>query len=151
MLRNPRLSTLNEDKECLTKIIDKCQNNSSYYHIQVGIDLIAKAKYLLQQKDYQFRTDGRRVLAYHSYDFITEKDDEGIRLLKKIADMDIKVFHLIFWNKSEGHGKTVIKIYLPFIIMVKVKKDGDLKERKSTYQQQSLAKVEVIMMQAAVM
>nr|KJB78368.1 hypothetical protein B456_012G157400 [Gossypium raimondii] len=91
MLGNPRLSALSEDEECLTKIIDKYQNNSSYYQIQAGIDLMAKAKYLLQQKDYQFRTDGRRILAYHSY-LIKEKDDEGIRLLKKIADMDIEDF-----------------------------------------------------------
>ncbi|MFQ6624065.1 hypothetical protein Gotur_003258 [Gossypium turneri] len=48
MLGCPRLSALNEDKECLAKIIDKCQNNSSYYQIQAGIDLMAKAKYLLQ-------------------------------------------------------------------------------------------------------
>ncbi|MBA0871835.1 hypothetical protein Goshw_000185, partial [Gossypium schwendimanii] len=52
---------------------------------------MAKAKYLLQQKDYQFKTDGRRILAYHSY-LIKEKDDEGLRLLKKIADMDIEDF-----------------------------------------------------------
>ncbi|MFQ6636566.1 hypothetical protein Gotur_013086 [Gossypium turneri] len=44
MLGSPRLSALNEEKECLTKTIDKCQNNSSYYQIQAGIDLMAKAK-----------------------------------------------------------------------------------------------------------
>ncbi|MBA0643863.1 hypothetical protein Goklo_028118, partial [Gossypium klotzschianum] len=75
MLGSSRLSTLNKDKECLAKTIDKCQNNSSYYQTQAGIDLMAKAKYLLQQKDYQFRTDGRRILAYHSY-LIKEKDEE---------------------------------------------------------------------------
>ncbi|MBA0614679.1 hypothetical protein Godav_014945, partial [Gossypium davidsonii] len=91
MLGSPRLSALNEDKECLTKTIDKCQNNSSYYQIQAGINLMAKTKYLLQQKNYQFRTDGRRILAYHSY-LIKEKDDEGIQLLKKIANMDIEDF-----------------------------------------------------------
>ncbi|MFQ6668937.1 hypothetical protein Gotur_034382 [Gossypium turneri] len=81
MLGSPRLSAVNEDKECLTKTIDRCKNNSSYYQIQAGIDLMAKAKFLLQQKDYQFRTDGRRILAYHSY-LIKEKDDESIQLLK---------------------------------------------------------------------
>ncbi|MBA0814252.1 hypothetical protein Gohar_020092 [Gossypium harknessii] len=90
MLENPRLSALNEDKECLTKTIDKCQNNSSYYQIQSEIDLMAKAKDLLQQKD-QFKTNGRRILAYHSY-LIKEKDDEDIQLLKKIVEIDIEDF-----------------------------------------------------------
>ncbi|MBA0756721.1 hypothetical protein Gogos_020079 [Gossypium gossypioides] len=90
MLGSPRLFALNEDNEYLAKTIDKCQDNSSYYQIQAGIDLMTKAKYLLQQKNYQFRTDGRRILAYHSY--LLEENDEGIHLLKKIADMNIKDF-----------------------------------------------------------
>nr|KJB75407.1 hypothetical protein B456_012G040300 [Gossypium raimondii] len=52
---------------------------------------MVKAKHILQQKDNQFRTDGRKILAYHSY-LIKEKDDEGIQLLKKIAEMDIEDF-----------------------------------------------------------
>ncbi|MBA0753016.1 hypothetical protein Gogos_021847, partial [Gossypium gossypioides] len=87
----PRLSALNEDKERLAKIIDRCYNNPSYYQNQVGIDLIAKAKYLLQQKEYQFKTDGRRIMAYHS-EIIEEKDEEFTQLLKKIADMEIEDF-----------------------------------------------------------
>ncbi|MBA0878631.1 hypothetical protein Goshw_008979, partial [Gossypium schwendimanii] len=46
---------------------------------------------LSKKKDYQFRIDGRRILAYRSY-LIKEKDDEGIQLLKNIADMDIEDF-----------------------------------------------------------
>ncbi|MBA0770483.1 hypothetical protein Gotri_019113 [Gossypium trilobum] len=42
---------------------------------------MTKAKYFLQQKDYKFRTDGRRILAYHS-GIIEENDEESIRLLK---------------------------------------------------------------------
>ncbi|MBA0785274.1 hypothetical protein Gotri_028096, partial [Gossypium trilobum] len=87
----PRLSALNEDKEHLASTIDKCQNNLSHYQIQAGIDLMAKAKYLLQQKEYKFRTDGRRVLAFHS-GIIEENDDESIRLLKKLTDMEIEDF-----------------------------------------------------------
>ncbi|MBA0671412.1 hypothetical protein Goklo_024642, partial [Gossypium klotzschianum] len=53
-----------EEKEYLTKNIDKCYNNLSYYHIRVGIDLITKAQYLLQQKSFCLWIDGRRILAY---------------------------------------------------------------------------------------
>ncbi|MBA0768853.1 hypothetical protein Gotri_017628, partial [Gossypium trilobum] len=53
-----------EEKEYLTKNIDKCYNNFSYYHIRAGIDLITKAQYLLQQKSYYLWIDGRRILAY---------------------------------------------------------------------------------------
>ncbi|MBA0803433.1 hypothetical protein Gohar_013643 [Gossypium harknessii] len=74
MLGIPRLSALNEDKEHLASAIDKCQNNLSHYQTQARIDLMAKAKYFLQQKDYKFRTDGRRILAYHSG--IIEENDE---------------------------------------------------------------------------
>ncbi|MFQ6626500.1 hypothetical protein Gotur_006235, partial [Gossypium turneri] len=70
----PRLSALNEDKENLASAIDKCQNNLSHYQIQAGIDLMAKAKYLLQQKEYKFRIDRRRILAFHSG--IIEENDE---------------------------------------------------------------------------
>ncbi|MBA0624702.1 hypothetical protein Godav_010002, partial [Gossypium davidsonii] len=43
-----------EEKRHLTKNIDKCYNNPSYYQIQTGIDLMTKAQYLLQQKTYNF-------------------------------------------------------------------------------------------------
>ncbi|MBA0554309.1 hypothetical protein Golob_013422, partial [Gossypium lobatum] len=52
---------------------------------------MAKAKYLLQQRDYKFRTDGRRLLAFHS-GIVEENDEESIRLLKKLADMEIEDF-----------------------------------------------------------
>ncbi|MBA0577354.1 hypothetical protein Golob_024242 [Gossypium lobatum] len=91
MLGSPRLSALNEDKEHLAKTIDRCYNNPSSYQNQVGINLIAKAKYLLQQKDYQFKIDGGRVMTYHS-GIIEEKDEEFTQLLKKIADMEIEDF-----------------------------------------------------------
>ncbi|MBA0784562.1 hypothetical protein Gotri_026024 [Gossypium trilobum] len=80
MLDSPRLSALNEDKEHLATTIDRCQQNLRHYQIQAGIDLMGKAKYLLQQNDYKFKTDGRRILAYHS-GIIEEKDEESIQLL----------------------------------------------------------------------
>ncbi|MBA0610469.1 hypothetical protein Godav_011314, partial [Gossypium davidsonii] len=86
----PRLSALNEDKEHLATIIDKCQKDLSYYQIQTRIDLMAKAKYLIQERNYRLRTDGRRIMAYYSR--ISDKDEESIRLLRKIADMDIEDF-----------------------------------------------------------
>ncbi|MBA0673172.1 hypothetical protein Goklo_029031 [Gossypium klotzschianum] len=61
MIGSPRLSTVKEDKKRLATTIDRCHNDSDYHQTQVGIDLIAKAKYLFQQKDHQFWTDGRRI------------------------------------------------------------------------------------------
>ncbi|MBA0766997.1 hypothetical protein Gotri_015978, partial [Gossypium trilobum] len=77
ILGSPRLSALNEDKKHLATKIDRCQNDLSYYQTQVGIDLIAKAKYLFQERDYQLRTDGRRIMAYHSH-IIEENNEESI-------------------------------------------------------------------------
>ncbi|MFQ6638116.1 hypothetical protein Gotur_012614 [Gossypium turneri] len=91
MIGSPRLSALNEDKEHLATTIDKyCQKNLSYYQIQTGIDLLAKARYLLQERNYRLRTNGRRIMAYYSR--ISDKDEESIRLLKKIAEIDIEDF-----------------------------------------------------------
>ncbi|MFQ6651231.1 hypothetical protein Gotur_023175 [Gossypium turneri] len=50
---------------------------------------MAKARYLLQERNYYIRTDGRRIMAYYSR--IGDKD-ESIQLLKKIAEMDIEDF-----------------------------------------------------------
>ncbi|MBA0701460.1 hypothetical protein Goari_022914, partial [Gossypium aridum] len=86
----PRLLALNEDKEHLATTIDRCQKDSSYYQIQTRIDLMPKAKYLLQERNYRLRTDGRRIMAYYSR--ISDKDEESIRLLKKITNMDIEDF-----------------------------------------------------------
>ncbi|MBA0785456.1 hypothetical protein Gotri_025935, partial [Gossypium trilobum] len=58
----PRLSVLNEDKEHLATTIDRCQKDLSYYQIQTGIDLMAKAKYLFQERNYRLKTDGRRIM-----------------------------------------------------------------------------------------
>ncbi|MFQ6651225.1 hypothetical protein Gotur_023177 [Gossypium turneri] len=90
MIDSPRLSALNEKKEHLAKTIDKCQKDLSYYQIQIGIDLMAKARYLLQERHYYIRTDERRIMAYYSR--IGDKDKESIQLLKKIAEMDIEDF-----------------------------------------------------------
>ncbi|MFQ6621667.1 hypothetical protein Gotur_001552, partial [Gossypium turneri] len=74
-----------------------------YYQTQDGIDLIAKAKYLLQQKDYRLWTDGRRILTYHSLAYHSEeRDEESSRLLKKIADIEIKDFPSHILEKSRS-------------------------------------------------
>ncbi|MFQ6652332.1 hypothetical protein Gotur_024256 [Gossypium turneri] len=51
---------------------------------------MAKARYLLQERNFQLRTDERRIMAYYSR--ISDKDEESICLLKKIAEMDIEDF-----------------------------------------------------------
>ncbi|MBA0770300.1 hypothetical protein Gotri_018956 [Gossypium trilobum] len=48
MLGGRNLSVATKDKEHLTKYVDKCYNNHSYYQIQAEIDLISKAQNLLQ-------------------------------------------------------------------------------------------------------
>ncbi|MBA0682059.1 hypothetical protein Goari_023811 [Gossypium aridum] len=52
MIGGSNISAAIEEKKHLTKNIDKCYNNPSYYQIQVGIYLMTKAQYLLQQKTY---------------------------------------------------------------------------------------------------
>ncbi|MFQ6644841.1 hypothetical protein Gotur_018848, partial [Gossypium turneri] len=97
MIGGPNLSVAKEEKRYLTKNIDKCYNNLSYYHIQTGIDLMTKAQYLLQQKTYSLWTDGRRILAHDTGNTQDDRDEESVQLLKKTADMEIDDFlsHII--------------------------------------------------------
>ncbi|MBA0620859.1 hypothetical protein Godav_006527, partial [Gossypium davidsonii] len=118
----PRLSALNEDKEYLATTIDKyCQKDLSYYQIQTEIDLMTKVRYLLQERNYRLRTDGRRIMAY--YFRISDKDEESIRLLKKMVEMDIEDFPPHILQQIKTHGKIVIKIYLQFITMVDINEE----------------------------
>ncbi|MFQ6622805.1 hypothetical protein Gotur_002290 [Gossypium turneri] len=57
MIGSPKLSEVKEDKERLTKNINKCYRNLSYYQTQIGIDLMTNAQYLLQQEIYELWTD----------------------------------------------------------------------------------------------
>ncbi|MBA0880655.1 hypothetical protein Goshw_029850, partial [Gossypium schwendimanii] len=77
-----------EDKEHLTKTIGKCYND--YYQTQAGIDLISTAQDLLQQNIYQLWTDGRRIVTYYTGNIQENRDEESLRLLKKIADIEIE-------------------------------------------------------------
>ncbi|MBA0753453.1 hypothetical protein Gogos_022399, partial [Gossypium gossypioides] len=76
ILASPQLSAVKENKEHLAETIDRCHNDLSYYQTQARIDLISKAKYLLQEKDYKLWTDGRRILTYHSLAYHSEERDE---------------------------------------------------------------------------
>ncbi|MBA0636389.1 hypothetical protein Godav_024464, partial [Gossypium davidsonii] len=90
-----------------------CHNDLSYYQTQAGIDLIAKAKYLLQEKDYRLWTYGRRILAYHS-DIIEERDEESMRLLKKIVDIEIEYFPSHILEKIKSTWKNWNSLRLSF-------------------------------------
>ncbi|MBA0846611.1 hypothetical protein Goshw_004570, partial [Gossypium schwendimanii] len=96
MIGSPRLSAVKEDREHLKKNIDKCYNNPRYYQTQTGIDL-TKAQYLLHQQIYKLWTDGRRILAYDTGNIQNDRDEESLRLLKKIVEMKIEDFpsHII--------------------------------------------------------
>ncbi|MFQ6661559.1 hypothetical protein Gotur_029682 [Gossypium turneri] len=68
--------------------MDKCYND--YYQTQAGIDLISATQDLLQQNIYQLWTDGRRIMAYYTGNIQENRDEESLRVLKKIADIEIE-------------------------------------------------------------
>ncbi|KAK5793865.1 hypothetical protein PVK06_035030 [Gossypium arboreum] len=105
MIRGLNLSAVKEEKRHLTKNIDKCYNNLSYYHIQTKIDLITKTQYLLQQKTYSLWTDGRRILTYDIGNTQDDKEEESMQLLKKKADMEIDDFPSHNRRNQEYVGK----------------------------------------------
>ncbi|MFQ6624373.1 hypothetical protein Gotur_004305 [Gossypium turneri] len=110
MIGSPRLSTVKEEKEHLTKNIDMCYKDPRYYQIQTGIDLMLKAQYLLHQEIYKLWTNGRRILAYQTGNIQNDRDEESLRLLKKMVEMEIEDFssHILeeitstweTWNSS---------------------------------------------------
>ncbi|MBA0865955.1 hypothetical protein Goshw_016662 [Gossypium schwendimanii] len=97
MIRTPQLSALNENKEHLEKTINKCYNNFDQYQIQPGINLLSQARYLLHDEVYKLWMGGRRILAYPNGNIQKHRDEESLKLLKKIADMKIEEFpsHII--------------------------------------------------------
>ncbi|KAH1040394.1 hypothetical protein J1N35_042137 [Gossypium stocksii] len=94
MFGGTNLSSVNEDKEHLSKIIDMCDNNFSHYQVQAEIDLMLKVQYLLQHDTYVLWTDGRRILAYNTERPHQERNEESVQLLKKIVDMEIDDYPL---------------------------------------------------------
>ncbi|MFQ6652508.1 hypothetical protein Gotur_024334 [Gossypium turneri] len=110
MIGSPRLSTVKEDKEHLKKNINRCYKDPRYFQTQTRIGLMTKAQYLLHQQIYKLLTDGKRILAYNIENIQNDRDEEFLRLLKKIAEMKIEDFpsHVIkeiestweTWNSS---------------------------------------------------
>ncbi|KAG8475456.1 hypothetical protein CXB51_032214 [Gossypium anomalum] len=92
MIGSPKLSAAKEDKEHLTKNIDKCYNNFSYYQTQAGIDLMTTAQHVLLHQSYRLLTDGRRIVADETGIIQNDRDEESIQLLKKITNMEIDDF-----------------------------------------------------------
>ncbi|MBA0681427.1 hypothetical protein Goari_023229 [Gossypium aridum] len=90
MIGSPRLSAVKEVKEHLTKNIDRCYNDPSYYQTHAGIYIIARTQDLLQQKNYHLWTDRRRILAYYTGNTQEERDEESLKLLKKIAAIEFE-------------------------------------------------------------
>ncbi|MBA0864005.1 hypothetical protein Goshw_028542 [Gossypium schwendimanii] len=78
MIGSPKLSAVKEDKEHLTKNIDKCYKDPSYNQTQTGIDLMTKAQYLLQQEIYKLWTDERQILAYETGNIQNDRDEESV-------------------------------------------------------------------------
>ncbi|MBA0618662.1 hypothetical protein Godav_027975, partial [Gossypium davidsonii] len=53
---------------------------------------MSKAQYLLHEEMYKLWTNGRQILAYDIGNIQNNTDEESLRLLKKIADMEIEDF-----------------------------------------------------------
>ncbi|KAH1098212.1 hypothetical protein J1N35_015133 [Gossypium stocksii] len=68
MFGGTNLSSVNEDKEHPSKIIDMCYNKFSHYQVQARIDLMVKAQYLLQHNTYVLWMDEKEY--WHT----TQKD-----------------------------------------------------------------------------
>ncbi|MFQ6635018.1 hypothetical protein Gotur_010613 [Gossypium turneri] len=119
MIGSPKLLAVKEDKKHLTKNIEKCYNNPSYYQTQTGIDLMTRAQKLLQQKIYRLWTDGRRILAYETGIIQNDRDEESVQLLKTIAEMEIEDFpsHIIeeiknTWETWNSHRLSLDSLHL---------------------------------------
>ncbi|MFQ6669089.1 hypothetical protein Gotur_034472, partial [Gossypium turneri] len=86
MVGTPQLSAVNEVKKHLSKTIDECYNKFENYQVQTGLELISQAYYLLHDEVYKLWTDGKRILAFPNGNIQEERNEESIKLLKKIAD-----------------------------------------------------------------
>ncbi|MBA0644112.1 hypothetical protein Goklo_028322, partial [Gossypium klotzschianum] len=53
---------------------------------------MSKAQYLLHQEIYKLWTNGRRILAYQIGNIQNDRDEESLRLLKKMVEMEIEDF-----------------------------------------------------------
>ncbi|MFQ6654941.1 hypothetical protein Gotur_025708, partial [Gossypium turneri] len=97
MIGTPQVFAVNEDKEHLSKTIDECYNKFDHYQVQTGIYLLSQAHYLLHDDVYKFWTDGRRILAFPNGNIQEDRDEESVKLLKKIANMELEEFpsHII--------------------------------------------------------
>ncbi|MBA0741967.1 hypothetical protein Gogos_015084 [Gossypium gossypioides] len=97
MIGTPQLSAVNENKEHLAKTIDECYNNFENDQIQIGIDLLSQARYPLHDEVYKLWTDGRRILVFPNGNIQEDRDEESLKLLKKIADIELEEFssHII--------------------------------------------------------
>ncbi|MBA0703345.1 hypothetical protein Golax_015674, partial [Gossypium laxum] len=86
---------------------------------QAEIDIVATAKDILQQEIYQLWTDGRRILAYYTRDIQENGDEESLRLLKKIVDIEIEDYssHSVFLvSQLMKHvGQRPVQSQLPVI------------------------------------
>ncbi|KAK5811677.1 hypothetical protein PVK06_027032 [Gossypium arboreum] len=54
-----------------------------------GIDLITTAQHILQHQTYKLWTNGRRIVADDTGNIQKDRDEESLKLLKKIADIEI--------------------------------------------------------------
>ncbi|MFQ6648511.1 hypothetical protein Gotur_021467 [Gossypium turneri] len=97
MVGTPQLSAVDVDKEHLSKTIDKCYNKFENYQVQTGLELLSQAYYLLHDEVYKLWTDGRKILAFPNRNIQEERNEESVKLLKKIADVKIEDFpsHII--------------------------------------------------------
>ncbi len=73
-------------KEIWSKTIDEC------YQVQTSLELLSQAYYLLHDEVYKLWTDGRRILAFPNGNIQEERNEESVKVLKKITEMEIEKF-----------------------------------------------------------
>ncbi|MFQ6635295.1 hypothetical protein Gotur_010266, partial [Gossypium turneri] len=56
------------------------------------LELLSQAYYLLHDEVYKLRTDGERILAFPNGNIQEERNEESVKLLKKITEMEIEEF-----------------------------------------------------------
>ncbi|MFQ6653862.1 hypothetical protein Gotur_025063 [Gossypium turneri] len=106
MIGTPQLSAVKEDKEHLSKTIDKCYYKFDHYQVQTGIDLLSQAHYLLHDDVYKLWMDGRRILAFPNGNIQEGRDEESVKLLKKIIEMEIEEFPSYITEKIKNMWET---------------------------------------------
>ncbi|MFQ6671504.1 hypothetical protein Gotur_036033 [Gossypium turneri] len=82
--------------------IDECYNKFENYQVQTGLELLSQAYYLLHDEVYKLWMDGRRILAFPNGNIQEERNEEFVKLLKKITEIEIEEFPSHITQKTKN-------------------------------------------------